>query len=1017
MASFVPPQVDHNLYTPILPQDNVMQIFSLLDQKQQFYNQGVKAAQTKISSMLSLEKDVTSEPVKNMVTDFNTKANDLIKQYSNLDFSLQGNVQLIDNIYDPLLDNEIFLNDYTATKNYNTQAQRALSYKDSTDEKTRNLFNQKNLDILDIKRQDLAGAKTEKDIKVYSSRLANTSYTPYYDYNAELMSYMKDNKDMFEMVRDERAPGGIIISRKNGPQRYESIKSFVDNFLSDKARNQIEIEENVNFANALRTSGVTKEQFLNQTITNSKESLEQETLQKQKEVNEVSDLLKSYPKTNLNTKQQAEVNQLTEMLQKRTDLLNRSQEVLSNFNNFMQKASNGEVELSRYYDVAENLVVTDSMEKKINNLAYGLVGPESITIASDVAYWNGVEESRLMKDLLHKISDDSIKNQLEAKRLLLDATKEGLVYDETTGQFIPSSGGIFDEFFGASTSPEGVVTDVNVGEVNNTLSELEAKQATNTLDSSLKVVEAYAMSENTPLNNDELTILRKVLSDNAMNTPGMGILNKYKNDKATMDVIMKSGIYNGLGTGTLGTSLQNIVSLAEHYVKNTSADQSKNKAGLYKNLKETLDKHAVESVLVDVEKKVLQDASKKTIQEFEQKYPEYKGLVYFDDVDYSQGFTPSFIQPKAPKPTYKIQINKAKEKEAIEKLAPASYYTATSSMPGAAAVYPADYDSIDALGKFDDFLKTQKGALGNVGAYMQKTIASNQGTFNWLKQNKNLYLNNPENYEVTPEQYEGSNYQKDGSTRMASATTELEVLNDIQNTFLQSIGDSRFNLPNKNIMIEGNKVIQRAGETIIYPNLKYLKFIYGLINKEGEDTKLEREGITDISAFDGMLAAVAKYGIKIKTPGQTNKSAFNLQAYVGAGNIIPFLKTNAGSTADFKIGKSSDGIGYSIEGMFKDEDDFFIQNNLNYKIDESTFSLKPSSDSPSFSYFKYDLPAGQLDEQLLYNTNSIIDNQLYFNQKRQDNTFVTNLIKYLQTRNRSLDQINGQLIIDYINSL
>jgi hypothetical protein len=103
--------------------------------------------------------------------------------------------------------------------------------------------------------------------------------------------------------------------------------------------------------------------------------------------------------------------------------------------------------------------------------------------------------------------------------------------------------------------------------------------------------------------------------------------------------------------------------------------------------------------------------------------------------------------------------------------------------------------------------------------------------------------------------------------------------------------------------------------------------------------------------------------------------------------------------------------------MFKDEDDFFIQNNLNYKIDESTFSLKPSSDSPSFSYFKYDLPAGQLDEQLLYNTNSIIDNQLYFNQKRQDNTFVTNLIKYLQTRNRSLDQINGQLIIDYINSL
>lgn len=90
---------------------------------------------------------------------------------------------------------------------------------------------------------------------------------------------------------------------------------------------------------------------------------------------------------------------------------------------------------------------------------------------------------------------------------------------------------------------------------------------------------------------------------------------------------------------------------------------------------------------------------------------------------------------------------------------------------------------------------------------------------------------------------------------------------------------------------------------------------------------------------------------------------------------------------------------------------------LTYRIDDQTGSLKPYSESNQFSYFKSDLPAGKLDESLLYDTNAAIDYQLYFNQRKDNSTFVNNLIKYLKTRNRSIDQINGQLIIDYINSL
>jgi hypothetical protein len=150
MPSFVPPQVDHNLYKPILPQDNVMQVFSLLDQKQQMYNMGVKQAQYKVSSMLNLENEVTSEPVKGMVTDFNKKANEIVKNYSNLDFSIQENVSLVDNIYDPLLSDKLFLQDYSATKQFNGEMKKALSYRDSDKKDIRDLYSETNVQALNI---------------------------------------------------------------------------------------------------------------------------------------------------------------------------------------------------------------------------------------------------------------------------------------------------------------------------------------------------------------------------------------------------------------------------------------------------------------------------------------------------------------------------------------------------------------------------------------------------------------------------------------------------------------------------------------------------------------------------------------------------------------------------------------------------------------------------------------------------------------------------------------------------
>jgi hypothetical protein len=1018
MASFVPPQVDHNLYTPILPQDNVQQIFSLLDQKQQMYNQGVKSAQHKISSMLSLEKDVTSDPVKNMVTDFNGKANDLIKQYANLDFSLQGNVDLINNIYDPLLSNEVFLNDYTGTRNWKNEVQKAYGYRDSTVEKTRNLFNQKNLDILNIKRQDLAGAQTEKDIKNYSARLANTSYTPYYDYNAELMGYMKDNKDMFEMVRDERTGDGIIISRKNGPQRYNSIKSFVDNFLSDKARNQIDIEEGVNFANELRSSGVSKEQFLTQKITGAKESLEKGIKTRQSDVNDVVSLLNSYPKKNLNTKQQAEVDQLNEELQKRTQLLDRSNETLSNFQNFMDKASNGEVELSRFYDVAENLVVSDNADKKIDNLAKALVGPESLTIANDVAYWNAVTENRLLRDFKYKVEDDKIKNRLAAMGLELEATKEGLEYDPATGKFIPATGGILNEFFGDSSNPPGVVTETTMETYNSALKEIDKNKGDLTTESVMKIIEAQSFAKNTPLNNEELTFLRKVITENSLSTEGVDFFFKYTAEEAR--IIYKAGLssYNPdmpnptKLRNTLKTDITNLITNAQNFVRNTTKQQAGSSAGYYETLKTALNDHAINSELLNVEKVVYTDAIKKDIVEFEKKYPVYAGAFIVDPETGKVIRDPDFIDITGiAKGSGNMDLSSG-----IDFLSLFSF----GDKPSAAEV---EMDFSNPESAFNSFLKTQKGALGNVGKYMQKTIASNQGTFNWLQQNKNLYLNNPENYQITAEEYKGSNFEKDASDSGDFASTELNNLNTIQDRFLQSIGDVRFNIGNKNLMIEGTKVIERSGETVVFPKIDYLKFIFGLVDKEGKAIESNQEDITTEGSFMKMLSAVAKYGITIKTPGAASKSSLNLQAYFNAGNVMNLSETNGGSTANFTLGSSANKTGYALQGSFASDDDFLLLKDLSYtispsEIDASKNSLKPYySNDPSFHFFKYDFPAGKIDEPFIFQSKDMVSGQLYFNQQKDNPEFIGNLMKFLKARNVSPDQIDGRLIIEFLKTI
>jgi hypothetical protein len=678
----------------------------------------------------------------------------------------------------------------------------------------------------------------------------------------------------------------------------------------------------------------------------------------------------------------------------------------------MTKAANGEVDLSRFYDVAENLVVSDNVDKKINNMAIGLLGKETITIKENTAYSHMMTENRLRAELQHKIEQDRINNSMNREKTLLEAAAEGLVsayYDPETQSFVfgeGSGGEDGSSFIEPSQEGTGDISPTDINGINTALEAANADQSANTISSSMKVIQAYSSLKNTPLNNAELTTLGTIVRQGGLNSTMQSLVQKYKTNPAALAVLKKAGLTGNLGL-TLGSAMGGIVTNAENYIRNTSLDQAGNKSGYYKDLKATLQDHSTKSTMLTVEKNLLVNAVKSSLVKFEKDNPQWKGRLSISaNGKIVEKKLPSSFTDKAFSAIGGVSTWLQELVTDDDNLTPTQKKNLESSR---AMVSPAE--------AFNSYLKTQKGALGNTGSYFQKTVASNQGTFNWLQQNKNLYVNQPSSYELSMDEYRKSKYYQ--GNKFDTDNTELKILTDIQGTFLNSIKDSRYKLANKNLMTEGNKVVTRAGETIVYPNLQYLKYIYNLVDKDGKPTDI-RAGITDTEdydSFDDMLEAVAKNGIKIKTPGSQNKASLNLQGYLNSGEKLPISKSNAGSTANFTLAKSSNGSSYALEGMFKDSDDFFIDQTLTYKLDQSKASLRPYSNSSAFNYYRYDLLPSQVDESILNTTNNVADLQLFFNQQKDSPEFIQNLMQYIKGRNSSTSQISGQLILEYLKTI
>jgi hypothetical protein len=181
-----------------------------------------------------------------------------LRKYTNLDFSIEDNVRAIDNLYAPLIKDQDFKTDYSATAHVNSEMERAFALRDSDKKEDREAFSMTNLEHVAEPLNLLKNAKNSKELKMAAAVSTSRFYEPYTDYTKEIKETLNAMK---AEVSFDTLSGGYIVTTKNGAtgENYtHSIKKYLDLTLSDKAKRQIKIEAAVAVDREVRTKGIEK---------------------------------------------------------------------------------------------------------------------------------------------------------------------------------------------------------------------------------------------------------------------------------------------------------------------------------------------------------------------------------------------------------------------------------------------------------------------------------------------------------------------------------------------------------------------------------------------------------------------------------------------------------------------------------------------------------------------------------------------------------------------------------------
>ena len=145
-----------------------------------------------------------------------------LKRVSQLDLSLEENVDQATQIFKPFYEDKNLVKDMAYTKNYSGQKNKAEIYNSSLDPKEHSRYWQEGVDYLDYKRQEFKDATTEEALG-----MQNVSYVPYVNTIEKAQQIAKDanlNVSKITWSDDHR----WVIKTKNGDLLTEPLQKLFE---------------------------------------------------------------------------------------------------------------------------------------------------------------------------------------------------------------------------------------------------------------------------------------------------------------------------------------------------------------------------------------------------------------------------------------------------------------------------------------------------------------------------------------------------------------------------------------------------------------------------------------------------------------------------------------------------------------------------------------------------------------------------------------------------------------------
>lgn len=440
MPSYVNPNViDHNLYGTMIPQFPLEAVMKLGAHRQGLYNAGVSQARDKVSSMLNMENNVSSIIMQDTVNDFNKKANDIIKGYSTLDFSIGSNVDLVSATYDPLINDKHFMMDYSATINKKREVAKALNLRDNKDADLRNTYSDINLQRLLMSYDDLSSATTLKQLEQGASAAQGARYTPYEDYKKTIRELVTD-KSFFARESSTPTGTGYMVTYKG--LDYSSMSAFLQANLTAKELGQMRIEGEVGFNNVYKSSGLDKGQFALETSRNSLSAIQEGVNDLRRDVEDSIKLLETYSDdSKLSTKKLAEKNLLKQRASVAQSILTNQEKKLENYQSTIRDYVDGNVSKNVLFNTLQGAYAQEYTLGTIDQMARSYGAAQTVSYGKDDAFWSRLSENRLSA----RLSLDNKKFAFDQKKhfdnLVLGYLKEGFRYDSKTGKFVKAGVG------------------------------------------------------------------------------------------------------------------------------------------------------------------------------------------------------------------------------------------------------------------------------------------------------------------------------------------------------------------------------------------------------------------------------------------------------------------------------------------------------------------------------------------------------------------------------------------------